>query len=196
MRGFCAEVVNVGIVDSTQRAEMVIKKIKTEDIDLLFVFISTYALSATLLPIVQQVKTPVILLNIQPSDAIDYNHVNQLGDRVKMTGEWLAYCQACSVPEIAYVCNKSGIRYDIVTGHLQDDEAWLEIKNWVEAACVVKGMKNNRLGILGHYYNGMIDIYSDLIKQTSVFGTQMEMLEMCELKSYWEKHQRMIFQIK
>lgn len=187
MRGFCAEVVNVGIVDSTQRAEMVIKKIKTEDIDLLFVFISTYALSATLLPIVQQVKTPVILLNIQPSDAIDYNHVNQLGDRVKMTGEWLAYCQACSVPEIAYVCNKSGIRYDIVTGHLQDDEAWLEIKNWVEAACVVKGMKNNRLGILGHYYNGMIDIYSDLIKQTSVFGTQMEMLEMCELKSYWEK---------
>lgn len=42
----------------------------------------------------------------------------------------------------------------------------------------------------------MIDIYSDLIKQTSVFGTQMEMLEMCELKSYWEKHQRMIFQIK
>lgn len=43
------------------------------------------------------------------------------------------------------------------------------------------------MGILGHYYNGMIDIYSDLIKQTSVFGTQMEMLEMCELKSYWEK---------
>lgn len=57
-----------------------------------------------------------------------------MGDRGKMTGEWLAHCQACSVPEFACVFNRSGIRYDIVTGYLSDELAWKEIAYWVDAA--------------------------------------------------------------
>lgn len=43
-------------------------------------------------------------------------------------------------------------------------------------------MRNNNLGILGHYYNGMLDVYADITKHATVFGTHMELLEMCELK--------------
>ncbi|RYZ92434.1 MAG: hypothetical protein EOO68_22750, partial [Moraxellaceae bacterium] len=32
-----------------------------------------------------------------------YEWFNQLNDRTQMTGEWLAYCSACPVPEIANV---------------------------------------------------------------------------------------------
>ena len=101
-----------------------------------------------------------------------------------MTGVWLEHCQACSVPEIASVFNRSGLQYDFVTGYLEDDEAWAEIYDWTEAARVAVAMRNNRLGILGHYYGGMLDVYTDLTKQSATFGTHIEMLEMCELKKY------------
>ena len=101
-----------------------------------------------------------------------------------MTGVWLEHCQACSVPEIAGVFNRSAIQYDIVTGYLRDDEAWREIEAWIAAARVANSMRNNRLGILGHYYGGMLDVYTDLTKQSAVFGTHIELLEMCELKKY------------
>jgi L-arabinose isomerase len=115
---------------------------------------------------------------------LDYEAFNALGDRGKMTGVWLENCQACSVPEIAAVFNRSGIKYDFVTGHLKDEEAWSDIKAWTEAATVAASMRNNRLGVLGHYYNGMLDVYTDIAKQSAVFGTHIELLEMCELKKY------------
>ena len=47
---------------------------------------------------------------------------NKIGDRGIMTGIWLEHCQACSVPEIASVFNRSGIDYDIITGYLESPE--------------------------------------------------------------------------
>lgn len=177
-------VFNAGIADSPQKSLEAVEELKKEDISLLFVFISTYALSSTVLPLAQRLKVPVILLNIQPVAAIDYDYINGLGDRGKMTGEWLAHCQACSVPEFASVFNRSGIPYEIVTGYLQEEYVWQQIDAWIDAARVMNGMKNNRMGILGHYYCGMLDVYTDLTRQSSTFGTHVEILEMCEVKAY------------
>jgi hypothetical protein len=35
--------------------------------------------------------------------------------------------------------------------------AWSEIEGWVEAAKVASAMEHNRLGLMGHYYGGMLD---------------------------------------
>lgn len=182
--GFGVEVVDAGLVDNPAKANEAANFLKSQDVEILFLYVSTYALSSTVLPIAQKLKVPVVILNLQPVEAIDYDSFNRLGDRGKMTGVWLEHCQACSVPEIASVFNRSAIQYDIVTGYLRDDEAWREIEAWIAAARVANSMRNNRLGILGHYYGGMLDVYTDLTKQSAVFGTHIELLEMCELKKY------------
>ena len=182
--GFGVEVIDAGMVDNPVRAREAADFLKSQDVEIVFLYVSTYALSSTVLPVAQKLKVPVVILNLQPVSQLDYEAFNKLGDRGKMTGVWLEHCQACSVPEIASVFNRSGILYDFVTGYLQDEEAWCEIEAWAEAARVAAAIRNNRLGVLGHYYGGMLDVYTDLTKQSAVFGTHIEMLEMCELKKY------------
>lgn len=184
---FGVEVVDAGMVDNPVKAHAAAEVLKRNDVELVFLYVSTYALSSTVIPVARELKVPVIILNLQPVAAIDYAAFNSIPDRGQMTGEWLAHCQACSVPEIACVFNRSGIRYEFVTGYLDDKQAWQEIKGWVEAARVSSALKTNRLGILGHYYCGMLDVYTDLTKQAAVFGTHFEMLEMCELKKYRDR---------
>jgi L-arabinose isomerase len=99
-----------------------------------------------------------------------------------MTGEWLAHCAACPVPEIANVFNRAGIAFHQVTGVLHGDPIVEdEINEWIEAARVAHVMAHNRLGVMGRYYNGMLDIYSDLTAQSTAFGTHIEVLEIDEL---------------
>ena len=177
------EVVDAGMVDEPSKAEAAADLLQANHVELVFLYISTYALSSTVLPVVSQLGVPVIILNLQPTAAIDYDTLNAMGDRGRMTGEWLAHCQACSVPEVACVFNRLGLRYEIVTGYLNDPVAWREIEGWVEAARVAHALRHNRMGVLGHYYCGMLDVYTDLTKMAGVFGTHFELLEMCQLKA-------------
>jgi len=177
------DVVYAGLVDTVEKAREAASLFKKEDVSLIFLYVSTYALSSTVLPVVQKANVPVIILDLQPTKAIDYNWFNNLPDRAVKTGEWLAYCQACPVPEIANVFNRAGIKFHQITGTLDDEESWEEIHEWVEAARVSVIMRENRLGVLGHYYCGMLDVYSDLTQQSVYFGSHIELLEMCYLKS-------------
>jgi L-arabinose isomerase len=86
------------------------------------------------------------------------------------------------VPEIANVFRRCRIPFFQVTGTLDDDPlASREIAEWLEAGRVAHTMEHNRLGAMGHYYGGMLDIYSDLTQQCAHFGGHIEMLEVDEL---------------
>jgi L-arabinose isomerase len=183
LESFGAEVVNVGLVDRPEQAREIGDRLRSANVDLVFLFISTYALSSTVLPVVQRAGVPVIVLNLQPVAQLDYASFNALGDRGLMTGIWLEHCQACSVPEIANVFNRANIPFHQVTGHLQDEEAWRNIREWVDAAGVRKSMANNRVGVMGHYYGGMLDVYSDMTQHAAVFGNHFELLEICEVEA-------------
>ena len=116
-----AQVVNLGLMDTPEKALAAGHEFRQQDVDLIFLHVTTYALSSTVLPVVRRAKVPVIVLNLSPGPAIDYEMFNGMGDRTKMTGEWLAYCQACPVPEIANVFNRCRIPFFQVTGMLEND---------------------------------------------------------------------------
>ncbi|MBI3849695.1 MAG: arabinose isomerase [Verrucomicrobia bacterium] len=176
------EIVNLGLIDTPSKALAAGHRFRREDVDLIFLHVTTYALSSTVLPVVQRAKVPVIILNLQPAPAIDYAAFNQMGDRTAMTGEWLAHCAACPVPETANVFNRARIEFHQLTGMLQDDPAcWNQVDAWIKAARVANVMFHNRLGLMGHYYGGMLDIYSDLTQHCATFGGHMEIIEVDEL---------------
>ena len=176
------EIVNLGLIDNPKKALEAGHKFRAADVDLIFLHVTTYALSSTVLPVVQRAKVPVIVLNLQPAAAIDYETFNKMGDRQRMTGEWLAFCAACPVPEIANVFKRAGIDFHQITGMLHDDPIfWNEVDAWIEAARVANVMFHNRLGLMGHYYGGMLDIYSDTTLQCATFGGHMEIVEVDEL---------------
>jgi L-arabinose isomerase len=176
------EIVNLGLIDTPEKAVAAGHAFRQADVDLIFLYVSTYALSSTVLPVVRRAKVPVVILNLSPAAAIDYESFNRLGDRTRMTGEWLAWCQACPTPEIANVFNRCGIPFFQVSGMLHNDSsAWSEIEAWIEAAKVAHVMEHNRLGALGHYYGGMLDIYSDFTQQCAYFGGHVEIVEVEEL---------------
>ncbi len=176
------EIVNLGLIDSPEKALAAGHQFRREDVDIIFLHVTTYALSSTVLPVVRRAKVPVIILNLAPEAAIDYAMFNQMGDRTAMTGEWLAHCSACPVPEIANVFKRARIPFEQITGMLHDDpECWNEVDAWIDAARVAHVMSHNRLGLMGHYYNGMLDIYSDTTLQCATFGGHLEILEVDEL---------------
>ena len=176
------QVVNLGLIDNSAKAEEAGHEFRRADVDLIFLYVTTYALSATVLPVVRRAKVPVIILNLQPAAAIDYERFNRMNDRTAMTGEWLAYCAACSTPEIANVFSRTGVAFHQVTGMLEGDpECWREVDEWIEAAHVASVMEHNRLGLMGHYYGGMLDIYTDVTQQCAWFGGHADFLEVDEL---------------
>jgi L-arabinose isomerase len=177
-----AVVVNLGLVDTPDGAQAAGHRFRQEDVDLIFLHVTTYALSATVLPVVQRARVPVVVLNLQPAPAIDYESFNRMGDRTAMTGEWLAHCGACPVPELANVFRRGRIDFHQVTGMLHDDPVcWQEIDGWVSAARVAHALAHSRLGLMGHYYGGMLDIYTDLTAVCATFGGHVEMIEVEEL---------------
>ncbi|WP_423127005.1 hypothetical protein [Gaoshiqia sp. Z1-71] len=176
------EIVNLGLVDTTGKAETAGHQFRRADVDLIFLYVTTYALSSTVLPVVRRAKVPVIILNLSPEPAIDYVRFNQMRDRQQMTGEWLAHCAACPVPEIANVFKRAGIKFHQITGMLHNDPVcWDEVSEWLEAVRVAGVMEHNRMGLMGHYYSGMLDIYTDLTLQLATFGGHLEMLEADQL---------------
>ena len=184
IKGHHVEIVNLGLIDTAEKAMEAGHRFRQADVDLIFLYVTTYALSSTVLPVVQRAKVPVIILNLSPEASINYEQFNKINDRTKMTGEWLAYCSACPVPEIANVFKRSGIQFHQVTGMLHDDkECWNEIGEWIEAAKVANIMAHNNLGAMGHYYSGMLDIYTDLTLQLATFGGHIEIIEVDELSA-------------
>jgi len=181
-----ATIIDAGLVDSPDKSQAAGELFAREGVTMVFLYVSTYALSSTVLPVVQRARVPVVVLNLQPTAAIDYAWFNGLGDRGVMTGEWLANCQACSAPEIACVFNRAGIPYHLVTGTLDDAAAWREIDAWIAAARVAHALRHLRVGTLGHYYCGMLGVYSDMTQLAAAFGCHFEIVEMCEVRRWRE----------
>lgn len=187
-----ADVYYYGLVDTEEEGRKAGEWLNERHVDLVFCHAATYSTSSTVLPVHQICKAPTVFLNLQPTLRLNYNQ--------STTGEWLAHCGACPVPEFANVFNRAGIPFRVVNGVLGLDKtpaisltnevthkrpeairAWREIEEWVKAAGVPRTLQHSRFGFLGNTYSGMLDMYSDFTMISAQTGLHVEVLEMCDL---------------
>jgi L-arabinose isomerase len=174
VRELDADVVSAGLVDTARGARVAGDTFAAAQVDLVLCHAVTYATSSQVLPALQAAKVPVLLLGLQPTATLDYPNID--------TGEWLANCAACCVPELAGACTRAGVPYDTVAGTIDDDDrAWAKIGAWVRAAGVARALRRSRIGFLGHTYPGMLDMYSDFTAVHAQFGAHVEVLEIDDL---------------
>lgn len=186
------EVCNAGMVDSEAGARRAAERFNAANVDIVFCHAATYAYSASHISIARDCGRPIVVLNLQPTAAMDYDRTT--------TGEWLAHCVGCCVPEICNAFNRAGIDSHVVTGlmglgetpagsladertyqHPEALAAWRQIEGWARAAGVARTIREGRMGFLGHTYPGMLDMYSDFTMVTAQTGMHIEVLEMCDL---------------
>ncbi|MGV0109074.1 arabinose isomerase [Arthrobacter sp. CP30] len=169
-----AEVTDVGFVSDPREAAVAAEELRRADCDLIVIFLTTYLTSSMVLPIAQRAKTPVLVIDLQPTEAMDHANVD--------TGTWLAYCGQCPVPEVANVFKRAGIPFRSVSGYLTQESAWARIDHWVHAAGVRGRLRHARHGLMGHVYPGMLDVSTDLTSVSTTFGSHVEVLEFDDLR--------------
>ena len=169
-----AEVMDAGFISDAQEATKAGEKLRQADCDIIVVFVATYLTASMVLPIAQRSKTPVLLINLQPTESMDHANTD--------TGQWLAYCGQCPIPEIGNVFMRAGVPFRSVSGWLRDENAWRRIGQWVRAATVSKVLRNARHGLMGHLYPGMLDVSTDLTLVSTTFGSHVEVLEFDDLR--------------
>jgi L-arabinose isomerase len=180
LRDTGSQVVSAGLVDTQPAAHEARALFSREDVNLVICYVGTYATSSQVVPAVQQLRCPVLVLNLQPVPALDYARTD--------TGEWLANCCACCVPEISCAFARCGVAFNVVSGLLRarDGEAginaWREIQGWIRATTVARSLRQSRIGFLGHTYPGMLDMYSDFTMITGQVGAHIELLEIDDLQ--------------
>jgi L-arabinose isomerase len=175
VRELGVEVVPAGLVDTVEAGRRAGELFAANNVDLIFCFVTTYVQSAYVLPVAQRGKAHMVLVGLQPTPGMD--------TATATTPEQLAHDNCTSLPEIAYALKRAGLRTNVVFGMLDGDErAWTQVREWTMAARAAQALRNARIGLLGHPFEGMLDMNADPTAFDAAFGMHIDMIEMCDLK--------------
>lgn len=170
------EVVDGGMSDSPRKACEVGEALRLADVDLLICNVVTYSPAANTLPVVQRVGRPVALTALQPASALDYEHANMMAQ--------LCNDNITSLPEICCALRRAGIEIaDAVVGTLRGDaRAMQRLEDWARIARCLRALRTARIGLMGHVYEGMLDMNSDPTMADGKFGLHVEHIELDDLR--------------
>ena len=165
------EVADFGLIDDARGAYALLPKLQAAGLDLVFCDMVTYATSSTFGVLVRDLDVPIVLVALQPLEALDYTRAS--------TYMQLSNDDICSVPEFTGVAVRMGKRPPpVILGTLHDDPlADAEIAEWCDIAKVLHDLGRARIGHCGHVLEAMLDMHSDPTALTAAFGCHIVQTE-------------------
>lgn len=165
------DILDFGMLDSSESGYSALEKIKRADLDVLFINMLTYATSSVIAPILRDSNLPLIMIALQPRDRMDYDTAS--------TQQQLETDNICSAAEFMGVAIRMQRKFhDLVIGKLYNDpEAEKEIAEWCDIAKVLHDLRGARFGLMGHVLESMYDMHTDPTAISSAFGVHVPLLE-------------------
>lgn len=109
------EIIDYGMIDSSVKGYEVLKKMQGDNLDVIFCNMGTYATSSVYAPIIRDLNVPMVLLALQPLQAMDCSKAS--------TFMQLENDAVCAVPEFICVANRLNRKIrDVIIGVLYNDE--------------------------------------------------------------------------
>ncbi|MDZ4198824.1 MAG: L-fucose/L-arabinose isomerase family protein [Kiritimatiellia bacterium] len=173
------QVFTYGLVDNAASTYAAVPRMQADDLDLLFVDMVTYATSATFGILARDIRCPIVLVALQPLQALDYAACT--------TYKQLVNDDLCSVPEFTGVAIRMGRRPPpLILGHeVGDTAAEKDLQEWCRVACVLHDLRKARLGLMGHVLESMLDMHADPTAVTAAFGAHIALVEPDDLMRHY-----------
>ncbi len=174
------DVVDFGLIDNVKSAYELVPALKAANLDLIFCDMLTYATSNTFGIIIKSIDIPIVLVALQPQQALDYANAS--------THQQLYNDDICSLPEFAGVAVRMGKAVpDMIIGTLHDDpKTEMEIAEYCRIAKVLHDLRTASIGHIGHPIEAMLDMHTDSTMITAHFGAHVVQCEAHEIVAQYE----------
>jgi L-arabinose isomerase len=159
--GRYAETVCPPLVEEEHQAETAAQMFNATDVDLIVAVEVAYTKGVVPTRCFLSTTAPVLVWNTQqiqflPEDA-DFDLI--------MVNSGMA-----GVPEMTSALLRLGRQFWMVTSHIDDPEGLTKIAEYIAAAGVARKLKNARIGIVGHAFEGMTDLMVDFLSLRQALG--------------------------
>lgn len=159
--GHYAETVCPPLVEEEQQAAAAAQMFNAADVDLIVAVEVAYTKGVVPTRCFLSTTAPVLIWNTQqiqflPEDA-DFDLI--------MVNSGMA-----GVPEMTSALLRLGRRFWMVTSHIDDAAGRAKLAEYIAAAGVARRLKNARVGIVGHAFEGMTDLMVDLLNLRQHLG--------------------------
>jgi L-arabinose isomerase len=156
------KVVNPGFFEYEDEAVRAASTLKAEEVDAIVFVELAYQKGLIPMRALLQFDIPIIIWNSQLVDEFgedaDFDLI--------MVNSGMA-----GLPEATSSLIRAGKRFWIVTGSINDNDALRDIGEHLKAVRAVSRLKNARIGIIGHPFEGMTDLMQDNFSLMDQFGT-------------------------
>ena len=155
------EVTCPGLVETEEQAAAADLAFKSAGVEAVVFVELAYTQSVVPMRALSRTQTPIIVWNTQqrtrwPEDA-DWDLV--------MLNSGLA-----GLPETTHALVRSGVPFQIVTGHVADPNALERMRRKLAAAAITQRLRWARIGMVGHPYQFMSDLMVDTFSLREVLG--------------------------
>lgn len=177
------DIVYPGLVDTLDSAEQAGILFAKEQVDLIIVTEATYTTDYILHQALHHLSgdIPILIYASQVHDRLDFNA--SYDQALRNSGPMGLVQLTAGFRKM----NKFS-RYHIVTGAINDDEAYREIDQFIGIHTTIAELRGWVIGVIGHVFRGMYDFQYDKTALQGVFGPHVMELQSSHLVDIWKEH--------